>query len=245
MLICFQGVDGSGKSLQAQRLVERLQATGYPATYVWGGGQSSLAMPLIRIGKWLLKGPRKHQLSRNADATVRAQYDDYLATTQRYLKRPMLRAIWRHIFLADHTLEIWRTIVPALMWKRIVVCDRYIYDSVIRVAVMTGMTAEDLPRLLNLPPAYAVPMPRQWFLLDVPAEVAYQRKDDILDVAFLERRIPFYQAAAKALTMDVIDATRTPDEISELIWQRMQPLLVERKRFQRQPDAVNRIDRRG
>lgn len=225
MLICFNGVDGSGKSFQAQRLVERLNAAGYPAVYVWGGGQSSLAMPLIRLGKRLLKGPRKHQLSKAADADVRAQYQEYTAATRRYLKNGLLRGLWMQIFLADHTLEIWRTIMPHLLRKRIVVCDRYIYDSIIRVAVMSGVAASDLPPLLKLPPIYRIPTPSKWFFLDVPAEIAFQRKDDILDVAFLERRIPMYHAVVAKLGMQVVDGTDAPDEIADVVWRGVQPLL--------------------
>lgn len=226
MLICFNGVDGSGKTFQAQRLVDRLNAEGYQAVSVWGGGQAALTMPIIRLGKRLMKGPRKHQLGKSANTEVRAQYREYVATTQKMMGRRWLRTLWTHAYLTDHMLEIWRTMMPHLARKRIVVCDRYIYDSLIRVAVMSGVAPEALPPLLRLPRFYVVPQPSAWFYLNVPAEVAFQRKDDILDLEFLERRVPMYQVAARELGMQVIDGTAAPDEITATIWQRVQPLLT-------------------
>lgn len=225
MLICFNGVDGSGKTFQAQRLVDRLNAEGYPAVSVWGGGQAALVMPVIRLGKLLMKGPRKHQLGKSADAEVRAQYRDYVASTQKMMGRRWLRDLWMHAYLTDHMLEIWRTMLPHLLRKRIVVCDRYIYDSLIRVAVMSGTDQDELPALLRLPGFYNVPTPAKWFFLDVPAKVAFQRKDDILDVEFLERRVPMYQVAAQELNMQVIDGSAGIDEITATIWQSVEPLL--------------------
>lgn len=225
MLICFNGVDGSGKTFQAQRLVDRLNAEGYPAVSVWGGGQAALLMPIIRLGKLLMKGPRKHQLGKSADAEVRTQYRDYVASTQKMMRRRWLRDLWLHAYLADHMLEIWRTMLPQLLRKRIVVCDRYIYDSLIRVAVMSGIGQNELPALLHLPGSYPVPKPAKWFFLDVPAEVAFQRKDDILDIEFLERRVPMYQVAAQELNMHVIDGSAGVDEITAIIWQSVEPLL--------------------
>jgi dTMP kinase len=225
MLICFNGIDGSGKSFQAQRLVDRLNAAGYPAVYVWGGGQATFTMPFIRAGKWLLKGPRKHQLDKSAGSAVRAQYRDYVATTRRILQRRSIRNGWLQFCLIDHTLEIWRTMLPQLLRKRIVVCDRYIYDSIIRIAVMSGVKAAELSPLLHLPPIYCVPRPSKWFFLDVPAEVAFSRKHDILDIEFLERRIPLYRVAAARLGMQIVDGAAAPDDIAAIIWQSMQPLL--------------------
>ena len=93
------------------------------------------------------------------------------------------------------------------------ICDRYIYDSLIGIAVLAGSGA-NLPQLFRLSPLYPVPKPDLWFLIDVPAAVAFDRRTDVVDVEFLERRAPLYRTLAQAAGMHTIDGTGTPDEIA-------------------------------
>lgn len=248
MIICFNGVDGSGKSSQARRLVERLSQAGYPAVYVWCGGESSLTRPLTRLAQQALGGPQLWggpqsragqavaRLGRRlsgasaaaeapAPATIGAQYRGYLSTTRRLFRRPLVRGAWLNVALAEHAAEIWRATLPALLGRRIVICDRYIYDTILGVAVLAGGDAAKLPRLLRHPLARSVPRPSAWFFLDIAAGEALRRKDDIPDPAFLEVRVPLYRAAAAALGMQVIDATAPPEAIGEEIWRSVEPLL--------------------
>lgn len=240
MLLVFNGVDGSGKSYQANLLVERLRKAGYPAVSVWGGGKATLAQPMIRLGKLVMKGPRKRDLGKAADAETRARYDEYVGSTQKMLKRPALRSFFRSMFLFDHALEVYARIVPRLLMGQIVVCDRYIYDSMIRVALMSGTTPEEFGKTMALPFYAKVPQPAHWFFLDVPPDVAFARKDDILDVAFLQRRIPFYDVAIERLGMQVIDGTQAPEVIAETVWQSVQPLLTRRARSGVGSSTINR-----
>lgn len=227
MIICFTGIDGSGKTLQARRLVERLNAAGYPAQYAWTGGRAYLTRPLIWLAKRLLKAPKLGRASSAPQSvgTSNARYRSYLGATSKLLKYRWLRAIWRQVSLVEHTGEIFATVLPHLLRGRIVVCDRYIYDSLLGIAVLAGADARSIPRMMRLPRIYAVPQPDAWFLIDLPAEVAFSRRTDVVDVEFLERRVPLYRAMADTLGMQRIDGTATPDAIAEAVWQQVEPLL--------------------
>ncbi len=214
--------------MQAKLLIERLRQAGYPASYAWTGGRAYVSRPLIWAVKRLLKAPklgRKPAASTSAASDTPSNYRSYLSSTQRLFKRPWLRKIWTHISLAEHMAEILVVVLPKLMRGQIVVCDRYIYDSLIGIGVLSGASPVDLPRLLRLPPLYRVPKPDAWFFIDLPAQVAFDRRTDVVDVEFLERRIPLYQTAATTLGMSVVDGTGTPEEIAAQIWQRVEPLL--------------------
>lgn len=231
MIICFTGIDGSGKTLQAQRLVARLNEAGYPAQYAWTGGRSYVSRPLIWAAKKLLKAPRAATTPGVSSSPQRAprEYGSYLSSTKRLLKHGWLRALWRQVSLVEHTGEILATVLPHLVRGRIVVCDRYIYDSLLGIAVLAGADAASVPAMLRLPRIYAVPHPDAWFLIDLPAAVAFARRSDVVDVAFLERRVPLYRAMAQTLGMQIVDGTATPDAIADEIWQRVQPLLGTRQ----------------
>lgn len=231
MIICFTGIDGSGKTVQARALVERLNAEGHPAVYAWTGGRAYLTRPLIWLAKRLLRAPKlaasrpAAQETEQSAADAAAHYRSYLASTRRLFKNRLVARVWRHISLIEHTGEILVVALPHLLRGRIVVCDRYIYDSIIGMAVLAGVPAEALPDQLRVAARYPTPRPAQWFLIDVPAAIAFDRRDDVVDVAFLEQRIPLYRAAAATLGMRVIDGTPSPEQIAEDVWQHVQPLV--------------------
>lgn len=229
MIICFTGIDGSGKTLQARELVARLEQAGHPARYVWTGGRAYLTRPLIWLAKRLLRAPRvggapgaEGQPERSAAESYRA----YLRSTGKVLRRPILRALWRAVSLIEHTAEILVVALPHLLRGRVVVCDRYIYDSLIGIAVLAGSSPEELAAELRLPPLWPVPRPDMWFLIDLPAEVAFARRTDVVDVEFLERRVPLYRVAAGTLGARVVDGTATPERIADEVWQTVRPALA-------------------
>lgn len=229
MIICITGIDGSGKTLQARLLVERLNAAGYPACYAWTGGRAYLSRPLIWLAKRLLGAPRPAQQGAGqapeAAAATRESYRAYLDATRQLFRRGWVRALWRQVTLIEHCAEILAVVLPQLLRGRIVVCDRYIYDSLIGIAVLAGTQPDELPAAMRLGPLYPVPRPALWLLLDVPAEVAFDRRADVVDVEFLERRAPLYRAAAAALGASVIDGEAPPHHVAAEVWRLVQPAL--------------------
>lgn len=219
MIICITGIDGSGKTLQAQRLVAQLRAAGHPAAYAWTGGRAYLTRPLIWAAKRLLRAPRVARGGGGqGEGGSGTAYGAYLASTRRVLGRPWLRAIWRHISLLEHSAEILAVTMPHLLRGRIVVCDRYIYDSLVGIAVLAGEGPAELRAAMGAARRYPVPRPELWVLIDLPAAVAFARRGDVVDVAFLERRAPLYRALAEALGARVVDGAGAPEAIAAAIW---------------------------
>lgn len=222
MIVCFNGIDGSGKSLQAQRLVDQLNEAGYPAVYVWNGTRAPITRWFTRMVKRMLGVTKVTTPSPVAPTSSSKEYRSYLTQTQQIFKRPVVRNIWLHKSLMEHTIEIWARVLPHLLRGRIVVCDRYIFDTVISIGVLSNLNSEQMARLLHVSTWYPVPRPTEWFFLDIAAEVGFQRKDDVPDLLFLERRVPLYRTAANILGMQHLDGTAKPDEIAVNVWQRVQ-----------------------
>lgn len=141
-------------------------------------------------------------------------------------RRRWLTAIWSQVSLIEHSAEILAVTLPHLLRGRIVVCDRYIYDSLIGIAVLAGTSPEALPKAMRMARTYPLPRPALWLLIDLPAETAFDRRTDVVDVAFLEHRVPLYRAAAVTLGAQVVDGDLEFNAVADLVWKAVEPLLV-------------------
>ncbi|HEY5139084.1 MAG TPA: hypothetical protein VIJ25_07170, partial [Methylococcales bacterium] len=155
LLITFSGVDGSGKSTLAQTLIEQLRSEGVNTEYLWwfSANDSFLGKIAGSVVQRLAK-----PIERNTDG---------------FPKVGPVRALYQLLVLIDFLLHVWHS---SILGKNLV-CDRYIYDIVVFFATelhYSESKAKNLIRLLKT----VTPKPLVAFLVDVPAEIAMQRKHD-------------------------------------------------------------------
>jgi thymidylate kinase len=223
-LICLTGVDGCGKSTQARILKERMEAAGWDVATVWTGGRPYISRPLVRLAKRRLKAPVQQEdgrfEARTAGNSASDDFGDYLSRSNDMFRRYWpLRRGWTDVSLIEHAVEANLAVQPHLRAGRAVVCDRYIFKSVVNLAILLDLEMTELPGLLRHPAVLAVPKPDLYFLMDLPAEVAAARKTDLPSVEYVARRVPVYRALAAYAGMPVVDATQSPDQVAEAIWE--------------------------
>ncbi|HZS90887.1 MAG TPA: hypothetical protein VFE42_25780 [Chloroflexota bacterium] len=222
-LIAFTGIDGCGKSTQVKMMAERLSAEGWDTVRVWTGGSKTLSRPLVRIGQVLLRAPRRGRDRRfyardAARQSLSEEFSDYLGSSHRLFRHGVMRRAWTDLALFEHALEIAMAVTPHLRRGRAIVCDRYIYRTVVNLVVLLDLPAARLTRLLRHPALRLIPRPAVYVLLDVPAEVGYARKQDLPSLEYVARRVPIYRQIAAMTGMPVIDATQSPQAIHEQMW---------------------------
>ncbi len=61
------------------------------------------------------------------------------------------------------------------------------------------------------------PRPAAAFLIDIPAEVALQRKDDIPSLDYVQRRVDYYRFLSRSQQMVVIDGCDHLDNIQAAV----------------------------
>jgi len=213
--VTLEGGEGSGKSTQIRRLRERLEAGGYAAVATREPGGTDLG----EIARALSRKP---------------------AISRRFY-RELTGSYWQHsdplaeLFLmsASRAQLVGEVILPALSRGEAVLSDRYDDSTLAYQGYGRGLDLETL-RTVNaiatrrLRPALTV-------LIDLPAEVGRGRKvgeqgRDVIgaaDLSFHQRvRTGYLQlAAAEPARWLVLDGTLAPEEITALIWRRLQPLL--------------------
>ncbi len=198
VLVCIVGIDGSGKTTLAKRLVQEMQARGTRSRYVWGGFAPTV---LLRPILWLTKR-----------LVYRRERDTEISESKgQVLKNRWASVLYHYVVLADYVLQMLARVALPLGCGWNVVCDRYVHDIVVNTALVLDYSDEGLLRLLA-GIQRLVPRPDRVLWADVPEEVAYARRDDVLSMAFLGERRRRYRLVAEARGLPVLD-TRQPADM--------------------------------
>ena len=206
LLICFAGIDGSGKSEQARRTVAWLNGQGVRTQYVW-----NIFEP------WLLGFPMK--VARRLflhGKDMFADYDAYWEARDQAFQRSRLAPLFHWFFLGEYVLRFALKVRWPLFRGRSVVCDRYVFDAVISLAAnlhySDEKTRSSIRSLLRV-----MPRPDLTILFDLPEEVAFQRKNDIPSVSYLRARRGVYQSLAEEYRMKIVDGCMPVEQVQATI----------------------------
>lgn len=187
VFICFTGIDGSGKTTHATSIVSFLIQDYVKCKYVWTRWVPITLKPVIILTKLLLfKRSIAHALARSNN-----DYIEYRSAKRRYLKKSLAK-IWQNMVLFDYLLQVLIKIRIPLLFGKVVVCDRYVYDTLVDFAVDSGCSKGKFTKILRRRFVPLFPKPDLLFLLDVPEEVALKRKSDIKALTHLLDRREFY-----------------------------------------------------
>lgn len=198
MLVAFSGIDGSGKTTQADELVDALEARGFSTVRVWARWRPILSYPLMGV-LYVTRGWR------------RKDYD----------KSPTMKRIWAYFVLVDQVIFALWNIWPHLLRGRVVCVDRYLVDHVVELK-FDGLYNPSVIGLFDT----LLPIPDETFIFDVPVEDAIERKDDTGEMldrlgietsveSYLRRRRSLLLETADELNATVVDTTRSIDETHE------------------------------
>jgi len=206
LLVTLSGCDGSGKSLQAERLRAAFETCDVRVRAVWARGASSKgAGALMRAGKKTLgahDGPGGSKLTEAQRFEAR----------RRRLRSPFARWAFSVVFAGD---LVWPYVVltrRALISGNVVICDRYIGDAMVDYALFTGTDAARPPLALRILRALA-PRPQIAAVLDVEPAEALRRKPEEGATTYLEMSRRMFLDLAKTHHMSLMDAASSADDV--------------------------------
>ncbi|MBP2144593.1 dTMP kinase [Methanofollis sp. W23] len=204
-IICFTGIDGSGKTTLARDLVEELQSRGIDAAYVYGRYQPVLLRPVMYLGRLFF--------FRDKDAF--SNYGEYAGSKQQASRdHTVLATLYQRLALWEYTLQLLVQVsLPVAFRRRTLICDRYVMDTVLTDLAVDFQYSEEAIRSTIHRMLDRFPSPDLTFLIDLPEEVALARKTDTPSVEYLRERRHLYLRAAEAIDAVVLDGTRPLDEI--------------------------------
>ena len=216
LLICFTGIDGSGKTTLSKELVELLNKKGVKCKYVYGRLNPFILKPFILVGEWIfLRGK-----------DISEDYLEYSSTKKKVIvKYSFLSKVYQEILLLDYLFQMLFKVKLPLIFGKNIICDRYVYDTVITdLSVDMDYSGAEIKKALKKC-FYTVPKPNLSFIIDLPEEIAFQRKEDTPSIVYLKERRNVYLDVGKVEGMVILDGSIPLNNLKCILEDRVEELI--------------------
>jgi len=210
-IVALSGLDGAGKSFQAVRLQSALERLGYRAVVVWPAASNVIyqANPALkRRLRAILDRLGSRGEGERAKAPAPAAGEPWVEPMPRQ-SAPLTHVLAALVALAQ-AWSFRRGSARAERRIDVVIYDRYVLDSIVYLRQRWG-DGRALPLQSTLIRRLAR-RPSRAFLLDLPPEVAYARKQDY-PVDNLRERATLYHQLYPALGVRRLDGQRSREEL--------------------------------
>lgn len=207
-IICITGIDGAGKTTLARQLVESLQENELPGIYIYGRTYPILSRALMALGRGILL--RDHDMWND--------YVDYSQAKKNTMRNLLFKWVYTFAIIFDYFPQIWFKLLLHYPGQRIIVLDRYIYDTVIcDLAIHLNYS---IPETLNAITwgSRFLPKPSKTYLIDLPEELAFQRKDDIPHIDFLKELRRYYKNLLSFPEVEIINGEASIEDLVNIIF---------------------------
>jgi len=205
LFITFEGGEGCGKSTQSRRLYRRLQKLAVPALLIHEPGITALGEKIRHLLKW----------------------------SQGLNISPVAELM---MFNAARAQLVEKVIKPALSKDTVVICDRYADSTTAYQGYGRGLDL-DIVAAANKIGTQGI-APDITILMDIPAEKGLARKKHDQRDRFQKENLSFHRrvregylklVAAEPGRWLVVDATKSKEEVSDIIWQKVRKRLPVKK----------------
>ena len=205
-MICFMGLDGSGKSTSIECAYQYLKESGCRVEIVRAAYVIRYMRPLIRLGKKLL-------MKRDSDPYA-GDYKAYLQKMREQAKKKGVYSLFSAITTAEFKLQIFFSITLKRLCGITLLVDRYVYDNVVTYAANLGLEEGYIQQTMEHKWKRA-PRPDLLIYIKTPVDVCCSRKDDIPDPLYLEIREPLYDKVAALYGATVISGADSMQNMTQ------------------------------
>jgi thymidylate kinase len=218
-LISFSGLDGAGKTSQAQALRESLDQLGFETEIAW----TRLEWTTLWENRWLgvLSAPARGAL--RLLSWARSSRRGTAAPTAHGAGRPALEPadvrerselisqVWVSVVAIAHALAQRSSTRAHLRRGAVLISDRYTLDAAVQLRYRYGSHRRFRFQIWLL--RRLSPTPLLAYLVEVAPETAHRRKPEQYDLEALARQAGLYRELAAALGVRVVEGERAREDL--------------------------------
>lgn len=214
-IICFMGLDGSGKSTSIEHAYEQLKSRGLKVEIVRAAYVVKILNRLVKLGKRIV-------LKRDSDP-YSGDYKTYLEGMRKRGNSGYAYKVFSMMTTFEFKCQIlWNITIKHSLGTTLLV-DRYIYDNAVTYAANLGKGEEFLRDTIEKKWKNA-PRPNKLVYIKTPVDVCCSRKDDIPDPLYLEIREPLYEKIAEMYCAEVIAGNQPLEKMLDEVMGVIDPL---------------------
>ncbi len=195
IILC--GLDGSGKSTQAKKLIEYLGRKKIKTKYLWLRAPNRLSLPLIILLR--ITGIFYSQKSASGKEFGAADFRNHQT----------LKKLWAKALLLDFKFSRHK-LLGHIRHGYVVVLDRFVVDALVDLIVVTG--DDNLLQTMTKEFTSLVPTDSKIFYLDIKPAISYTRNQEE-NTEILKKRRELYLKISKLIQMQVIEGSKSIDDI--------------------------------
>jgi thymidylate kinase len=213
VFVCFTGSDGSGKSTIASSIFDSMLSENKKTKKIYGRYRPMLTKHLTGLAK---------RFFLRSDNEMVSDYDYFLDARRSLVnKSPLISRLYHYAVIAEYILQITIKLTIPYRLGYSIICDRYIYDTIINdLSLYTGLSLDETKDLLRK--AWnCIPKPDIVFLIHVPEQVALQRKNDIPSLNYLRIRNRLYNEIADCQKFLFLDGTKDPSTLKKIVLEKI------------------------
>ena len=210
MLISISGIDGSGKSTYAEHLCDILNLCEIRTRTVWSRiGSSSFLKPFSKIAKIFYYFKKRKGFSDYSENAGEAE----MRRKDLFEKSPVFRWVGISLLLIEMLWHYSYKVALPLVFKNVVICDRYVYDSLVDIKTRYGINSNSREgRFFKEILTTLTPKADIAFVLNIPlAEACNQEKVNLQESGLIEDQMNAYQDIAKLFDLNQVNTdSHTP-----------------------------------
>ena len=186
--ICIIGIDGSGKTTLTKNLIQSFEREGYCYTYEWAKFESSLLKAVIFLkNSFFVRGnDQKTLVEKNQNIK------------NKLFQNTVICFFYESFVTISYFFQMFIRITIPLKNGKNIICDRYLYDTLVDLAYDLKYDEKKIRERTNLYLKY-LPHPDVLIYLKIPEEIALKRKDDIPSYEFISEKRKIYEKILKIL----------------------------------------------
>ncbi|MCP3669000.1 MAG: hypothetical protein GY814_00885 [Gammaproteobacteria bacterium] len=211
-IIYISGIDGCGKTTQSTLLCEKLQANNISTEYQWLRWEPSIVPLLKRIKN--LTGKPKVELGKSDKALTKTEDKHHGRWTElktKLMASGLFKALWLRYSSSDYFTSYRKASVN---WKSdYVILDRYLHDFVVDQALNFSLPVDEYMAKLSQTALAGMQKPDYLIIIDLPAQVGYDRKLDGTPLEYLREREAMYNSINDGDNVLHLDGTLPLEQI--------------------------------